>query len=282
MRIAVVGGTGKVGGRVLAGLRGHSVRAIARTDVAARRLESDWDAEVVRADLDEPATLEPALRGVDVLFVATPFHPQQAARELAAIEAAESLGVARVVKISSYAAGVRPTVPSAAAHVEVEARLRRSSMSWSVLRPDWWLDNVLTQLDHIRDGELFFPAGDATVSALDARDLAEVAVAEITAAVPSGGTLILTGPSVVTFPEIADRLGHAANIPLTLRDDVAPEWPEYYAQGMRKLFESYRARGFAPRTHMITELLGRPARTIEQFGSEVLGAALRSSLGTES
>lgn len=214
------------------------------------------------------------MRGIDTLFIATPFHPQQTVREIAAVEAAESVGVSRVVKVSSYAAGVRPTVPSAAAHVEVEGRLRRSTMSWSLLRPDWWLDNVLTQWGHIRDGELFFPAGDAVISAVDARDLAEVAVAEIVADVAVGGTLILTGPEPTTLHEIAKRLGRAVSLPLALRDDVAPDWPEYYALGMRRLFDSYRARGFAPRTHMIEEVLGQLPRSIEQFAKEVLQPAL--------
>jgi hypothetical protein len=43
---------------------------------------------------------------------------------------------------------------------------------------------------------------------------------------------------------------------------------------MDKLFESYRTRGFAPRTHVIAEVLSRPARTLEDFGSEVLVRAL--------
>ncbi|MFG2730417.1 NAD(P)H-binding protein [Streptomyces canus] len=280
MNIAVIGGTGKVGRLVLAGLRGQRVRALVRNDTAAARLGEDTDADIVRADLDQPETLEPALRGIDVLFVATPFHPTQAQRELAAIDAAESAGVSRVVKVSSYGVGVLPRVPGAVAHAEVEARLRRSSMSWSALRPDWWLDNLLTQLDHIREGQLFFPAGDAVVSAVDARDLAEVAVAEIRAEVAMGGSLVLTGPESVTFPEIAERLSLAAGVPLTWRDEVAPEWPDYYAQGMRKLFGSYRSRGFAPRTHVIEEVLERPARTIEQFGREVLKTALAAGDGT--
>ncbi|MFE7841713.1 hypothetical protein ACFU53_38345 [Streptomyces sp. NPDC057474] len=188
--------------------------------------------------------------------------------------------MARVIKVSSYGAGVLPRVPSAVPHAEVEARLRRSSMSWSALRPDWWLDNVLTQLDHVREGRLFFPAGDATVSTVDARDLAEVAVAEILADVPMGGSLILTGPQSVTFPELAERLGRAADVPFTWQDDVAPEWPDYYAQGMRKLFGSYRSRGSAPRTHVIEEVLERSARTIEQFGREVLRPALEAASET--
>ncbi|MFE7841712.1 SDR family oxidoreductase [Streptomyces sp. NPDC057474] len=73
MNIAIVGGTGKVGRLVLAGLRGQRVRAFARNDTAAARLGSDSDLDIVRADLDQPETLEPALRDIDVLFIATPF-----------------------------------------------------------------------------------------------------------------------------------------------------------------------------------------------------------------
>ncbi|GAA3790963.1 hypothetical protein ACFS5L_01925 [Streptomyces phyllanthi] len=192
------------------------------------------------------------------------------------MEAAESAGLTRVVKVSSYAAGVRPLVPSAATHVEIEARLWRSSLAWPLLRPDWWLDNVLAQIARVRNGEIFFPAGDATISAVDARDLADVAIAELLADSQFGGTLTLTGSDSVTVAEIAERLSRAADIPLSYRDESAPEWPDYYVAGMRKLFASFRARGFSPRTHTIEEVLGKPPRTIEQFGSEVLTAVLRS------
>ncbi|HKU31342.1 MAG TPA: NAD(P)H-binding protein [Arthrobacter sp.] len=274
MKIAVIGGTGKVGRLVIDRLQDYQVRALVWTETAAAGLREQTDAELAHADLDEPSTLGPALKGIDTLFIATPFHPQQTSRELAAVEAAEEAGVSRLVKVSSYAAGVRPTVPSAAAHIAVEARLRRSTMQWSALRPDWWLDNILTQLDHVREGETFYPAGSAVVTAVDARDLADVAVAEIVADVPAGGSLILTGPESVTLAEVAERLGRAVNAPMVLRDDVAPDWPDYYAEGMRRLFASYRDRGFAPRTHTIEEVLGKPARSIEQFATEVLQPAL--------
>lgn len=274
MKIAVIGGTGKVGRLVLDRLKDYPVRALARTGAAMASLRDQINVEIAHADLDDPSTLGPALRGVDTLFIASPFHPQQTAREVAAVEAAETAGVSRVVKVSSYAAGIRPAVPSAAAHVEVEGRLRRSGMQWSALRPDWWLDNILTQLDNVRTGEIFYPAGTAVVSAVDARDLAEVAVSEIVADVPMGGTLILTGPESLTLPEIAGRLARELNIPVAFRDDVAPDWPDYYAEGMRKLFAGYQGRAFAPRTHTIEEVLGKSARSIEQFATEVLQPSL--------
>jgi uncharacterized protein YbjT (DUF2867 family) len=276
VRIAVIGGTGKIGRRLLPALCRHDVQAITRSHEAAQQIRRSGNVRIVHADLDQPETLEPALRDMDVVFLATPFHPQQTDREIAAVDAAEAAGVARFVKVSSYAAGVRPLVPSAAAHVEVEGRLRRSSMTWSALRPDWWLDNVLTQLDHLRNGELYFPAGGAMLSPVDLRDVADVAAAEIVADVPFGGVLLLTGAQALTFPEVVERLSRAAGVPFKPRDDVAPEWSDHYAHGMRLLWESYRERGFAPRTHTIAELLQRQPRTIEDFGSQVLGPALRA------
>ena len=46
------------------------------------------------------------------------------------------------------------------------------------------------------------------------------------------------------------------------------------AEGMRKLFAGYQERAFAPRTHTIEEVLGKSARSIEQFATEVLQPSL--------
>jgi len=272
--IAVIGGTGKVGRHVVAGLRGAPVRVLSRTDQGASTQNGRQDVEFVRADLDDPSTLNSALEGVDRLFIATPYHPQQGERECAAIKAAEAVGIKHVVKISSYSAGIEPEVPISRGHKMAERALRASSMSWSFLRPDWWFDNMLLQLQSIRDGKFFFPAHGAQVTAIDARDLADVAIAELRAVRPYGGVLSLTGPETLGLDAIAARLSVAIGRPLSFVDDVSPVWPPIYAQAVEKLFVHYRERGSAPFTHTVSELLGRAPRSIDQFGKEVLAPLL--------
>jgi uncharacterized protein YbjT (DUF2867 family) len=67
-RVLVVGATGALGGRVVGELasRGRSVRALVREGSDASPL-SEQGVEVVRGDLVDPASLEPALDGVDAL-----------------------------------------------------------------------------------------------------------------------------------------------------------------------------------------------------------------------
>ncbi|HWI22473.1 MAG TPA: NAD(P)H-binding protein [Baekduia sp.] len=276
--IAVVGGSGKLGGYIVEQLAGQDVVAVARTDRSAAELQGRG-VKVVRGDLDDPSSLRSAFEGVTRLVMVTPYDPQQGEREISAIDAAEAAGVQHIVKGSSYAAGIEPAVPISAGHKAAERRLRESGMSWTVLRPDWWIDNLLVQLDHVREGEFFFPAHGAQVSAIDARDIAEVAVAELLAERPYGGVLTLTGPEMLGFEEIAERVGVAAGRPLTFHDDVAPVWSEGYANAVRSLFAHYRERGRAPFTHTVTEILGRPPRSIDDFGREVLGPLLRTEPG---
>ncbi|WP_203839942.1 SDR family oxidoreductase [Winogradskya humida] len=70
MRCLVTGATGYIGGRLAPRLMaaGHEVRALSRS--AARLRDVPWahDAEIVEGDLSDPATLLPALEGVDVAY----------------------------------------------------------------------------------------------------------------------------------------------------------------------------------------------------------------------
>jgi len=272
--IGVVGGTGKLGRMVLPLLSDNSVRALARSPEAAEALERLPHVEVAHGDVDDPDTLAPALAGCRRVLVVTPYHPEQARREIAVIHAAQSVGVEHVVKVSSYAAGLTPTPTSALGHRAVEDELRVRGIGSTVLRPDWWLDNLLTQLDDLRQGFFSFPAGDAEVSALDLRDLAEVTARCLTAERPPLGSLLLTGPEALTLQEIADRTSTALGHTVAFRDEVSPSWAPGYAQAMTALFEHYRSRGFSPRTHTVEEATGHAARSVDDFVREVLAARL--------
>lgn len=268
--IAVIGGTGKVGRRVIDGLRGNQVRALARTATGAEELAEYEYVETRIADLDDFSSLESALQGAKRLFIASPYHPDQGQREQNAILAAQAAGVEHVVKISSYSAGIEPEVPISRGHKIAENALRESTMTWSVLRPDWWFDNLLMQIDTLRQGRFYFLADGAVITPIDARDLAAVAVRELLADKPYGGTLNLTGPETLSFAELAPRLSAATGKALEFVNDVSPSWEPGYADAVRKLFEHYRSRGNAPYTHSMRELLGRAPRSVDEFAREVL------------
>ena len=107
----------------------------------------------VRLDLDDVATFAPALAGIEVLGLATPSVPGQVERELALIDAAVRAGVGRVVKLSVAGADLpAPISQFARWHAAVEAGLREASIASVVLRPNFFMQNLLRQRAPIAAG----------------------------------------------------------------------------------------------------------------------------------
>ena len=150
MAILVVGGTGQLGGRVVALLqgRGEVVRCLVRaaTDDSGLRAAG---VEIVRGDLTDPISLPGACAGVTVVVatatviarrLAGARHPTM--REVdedgmtALVDAAERAGVERFVYVSYAGAGKGQGSPLEHAKVAVERRLATSTMRTVIIRPD--------------------------------------------------------------------------------------------------------------------------------------------------
>jgi len=132
-RILVTGGTGYVGGRLVAALEqaGADVRCLARRPEAlAGRVAPST--EVVKGDCLQPATLPPALAGVDMAYYLV--HSMGAGNAFAALDeaAARSFGQA------ARAAGVRRVVYvgglGTRAEAELSEHLRSRQQTGDVLR----------------------------------------------------------------------------------------------------------------------------------------------------
>jgi uncharacterized protein YbjT (DUF2867 family) len=145
-RVLVVGGTGTLGGRVVRELvsRGTSVRALVREGSDASRLAAQ-SVEVVRGDLVEPATLEPALDGVDALVTtAAGYIRRRKGDSLAAvddrgnrnlIDAARNAGLGRFVFTSILTCDQAPDVPHFWQKKLIEDYLEASGVPFVALRP---------------------------------------------------------------------------------------------------------------------------------------------------
>ncbi len=109
MRILVTGATGKVGGAVVraALADGHEVRALVRDPARAGGL-LPVRAQVVVGDVTDPATLPPALDGVDVVFNAMGV-PEQWLPDPSLFERVNVIGSADVARAAARA-GVRRLV----------------------------------------------------------------------------------------------------------------------------------------------------------------------------
>jgi uncharacterized protein YbjT (DUF2867 family) len=154
--VLVVGATGALGGRVVAELvsRRISVRALVRAGSDATRL-AEQGAEVVRGDLVDPASLEPALDGVDALVTTAAGYVRRRKGDSLAtvddrgnrnlVDAARNAGLRRFVFTSILTCDKAPDVPHFWQKKLIEDYLDTSGVPFVALRPgafigvwDYW------------------------------------------------------------------------------------------------------------------------------------------------
>jgi uncharacterized protein YbjT (DUF2867 family) len=266
--IAVTAAGGRTGTAVTRALwsRGERVRALVRGGRPHAELAA-LAADVVAVDLTTPDTVEPLLTDVDALYLIWPnFDPHEAEGAGALLAAARRAGVGRVV----YHSVLRPqarVMPHHAAKDRVEELLDSSGLSWRVLQPCAYADNLDGQVGSVAATGLFrSPWGlERAQSLVDLRDVADAAAVLLTEEGLDGGTFEVVGPEPLTAPRIAEllavRLGRDV-VPV----DVVPDGPvpppsEYAARCARLMFDHYRAHGFTGSPRVLEALLGRPART---------------------
>jgi uncharacterized protein YbjT (DUF2867 family) len=206
--ILVVGATGTVGREVVRRLSAAGVRPLALIHTGRSGPVPGDPLDRVSADLDRPATVEAALAGVDRLFLLTRQTGRQLAQEQTVIAAAARAGVGRVVKLSVFRAEERSPLQIARQHGQAERVLQDSGLQHTVLRPVFFMQNLLGM---VRDGTIATAAQDGRVAMIDARDIAAAAVAALTTVPAEGRVYTLTGPEAVSFDHVADVLGRQAD-----------------------------------------------------------------------
>jgi uncharacterized protein YbjT (DUF2867 family) len=282
----LTGATGTVGRHVAAALTGRDdVRVLARTAEAAAALRTLGHRHVVRGDLAEPATLDGAFTGVDVLFLLTPAGPRQPELNAHALDAAEAAGVQRVVYQSLLDPGRPPRIALRAWHEPAEQRLAASWSAWAVLQPPVFTDNLLGQLDALRQGRLVWPGGDGALSHVDARDVAAVAVAALE---DPGlrGLLRLTGPESLTFHEVAERVARHTGRSVSYVDATPDAYraavvgagvDPVYADALVEGAAYYGSQPPLVDTRLVERVRGVPARPVDDLIRERLVPALAAT-----
>jgi uncharacterized protein YbjT (DUF2867 family) len=214
----VAGATGHLGLEICRRLaeRGQRVRALVRasSDRAAVDSLRGLGAEIVVGDLRDPASLDPACAGIStIISTATSIRSRQEGDTLEAtdllgqrnlIDAAESADVGHFVYIS-FSGNIGGDDALTAAKRGTEERLRRSSMSWTILRPGVFMEVWLTPMlgfDFPSAKATIYGSGEQKISWISLGDVAEFAV--VAAANPAGRNAVieLGGPEALSPHEV--------------------------------------------------------------------------------
>jgi uncharacterized protein YbjT (DUF2867 family) len=277
--ILVTGGTGTVGREVvkqLAAARAPT-RVLVRTPEKAIVLKG-IKAEFMVGDLERPATLGPALKGVDHLFLLTSGDPRQAEIQGVLVKAAKAAGVQHVVKLSAMGTDDQSPVALGRWHRQTEKEIEASGMGWTFLRPHFFMQNTLGFAYTVKSqGAFYAPLGDAKISMVDARDIAAVAVKALTAPGHMGKIYDITGPEAVSFNDAAKALSEAAGkpvkyVPVTFAEAkkamLGLGLHEWLANDLIKLYEIFAAGHGAAVSPVVRQVTGEPGIPYAQFARD--------------
>jgi uncharacterized protein YbjT (DUF2867 family) len=156
--------------------------------------------------------------------------------------------------------------------------LRASGLPFTILRPNSFMQNLLTFAPAIRQtGALAAPAQGVRLSLTDARDVAAAAAAVLTRPGHEGATYQLTGPEALGFAELASQLSRAIGAPIAYAelpvDQAAARMratgmPEFLLEEAIAHFDYWRTGVGAEVTSHLGDLVGRPPRRFAAFAHD--------------
>jgi uncharacterized protein YbjT (DUF2867 family) len=263
MKILVTTSNGKVGRELMKLLAKNAVPH----RVGVHRVSTSA-AETVPLDYANPETFGPALAGISAVYLASP-GDAPAEPEIRFVDAAKAAGVQRIVKLSAM--GVENAdVPLR----QVEKHVEASGLAWTLLRPNWFMQNFSTShAASIKGGTLAEPADAARTAFIDARDIAAVALAALTTADHAGRAYALTGPEPLSRADVAaaftKELGRPVRyVALTdeqFRAALAGQLPQSYIELLSALYAGVRAGWTESKTDDVRRVLGRDPISLVQF-----------------
>lgn len=227
-----------------------------------------------RFDYDRPETFAPALAGVNHVFVvARPLDAAAAHVMIPFLQACDAGTVEHVVLISAFGLDRDPAAPLG----QVEAYLRGSGLGWTILRPNFFMENFSHgDLRGAIAGGGVIPvcAGGAATSFISVEDVAAVAVKTLREPGHMGRTYDLTGEESLDHAQVAAILTDLLGRPVRYLDLPEADLRAGLEQAglgaaaigyLLRLYALVRAGHCASVRPTVAELLGRRPRTFAEF-----------------
>jgi uncharacterized protein YbjT (DUF2867 family) len=273
--IFLTGATGKIGGETARQLiaKGAKLRALVRDAGKAADLQAAG-VELVVGDIGDADTIRKALHGVDKAFLLLPNGEQQEANEKQFTDLCVAAGVEHLVKMSSMEATATAETPIPRAHWAVEEYIRASGLQWTMVKPNFFMQNLLASAKSIREqGRFSLPMGDGTTGMADARDIGAVCAEVLTGNGHAGKSHEITGPEVLTFNQVAERfsevLGRKVDyVPMPMaqfRERMTGVLKPWHLNAVCALFQEIADIGLDHTTDTFKKLIGREPISLRQF-----------------
>jgi uncharacterized protein YbjT (DUF2867 family) len=282
-RILIIGATGRTGRQVVAQLPRQDVRirAMVRNPETAGL---PADVEVIRGDLTAPETVEPALEGIDTVFLVWTASGATVGPVLERI----ARRARRIVFLSAPLKTPHPLFqqpnPGRTIGEAIERAIEGSGLEYTFLRPGMFSANALLWwAPQIRAGDLVrWPHLGVPTAPIDERDIAAVGVRALCEDGHAGAEYVLTGPESLSQGEQIATIGAA--IGRTLRGEemsteeagreLAAIFPPVAVKMLMDAWGAAAGRA-AHVTSTVAEVTGVGARTLGEWARDNAAAFRR-------
>jgi len=273
--ILLTGVTGKTGGETARQLlkKGARLRALVRDETKAAELKAAG-VELVVGDVSDADAVKRALKGAEKAFLTLPNGQRQLEQEKQFTDLAVAAGVKHLVKMSSMEAVAHAQTPIPRAHWATEEYIRASGLAWTMIKPNFFMQNLLSSAGSIKAQRTFsLPMGNGTTGMADIRDIGAVCAEVLLGNGHAGQSYEITGPEVLTFHDVADRfsvvLGEkVAYVPMPMeqfRERMKNVLEPWHLNAVCELFREIAETGLDHTTDTFKRLIGRAPRSVTQF-----------------
>lgn len=273
--VLVTGSTGNLGSAVTRSLikKDFLVKAASRDP---GKIASTNGVQPVRMVFEDPSTFQDAFSGVDSLFlIALPMDPEAPGKLKPIIDKAAALGIEHVVFNSAMGVDQNEEAPLRI----VERYLMNSGLSYTILRPNFFMENFSAGFAAplIKDQNgIFLAASDGKTSFISTVDIGEVAAVAMDGK-HNQNEYNLTGPEALDHHEVAKIISDASGREIAYHSLTEEEMlegarssgmPEGSVQYLGILYSVVRAGYAAAVTPDVEQLIGRKARTFSEFAQK--------------
>ena len=274
--IVITGATGALNGatadHLLERMPASEVVVAVRDPAKAQRF-ADRGVAVRHADYADPASLPTAFEGADQLLLVSSNDPSADAVRLhrAAIDAAVSAGVGRILYTSHQGAAAGTPFGPGRDHAATEQLLAGSGVPWTSLRNGFYAHSLAWLAGPWRETGVITVPADGPVSWTAREDAAEAAAVILASDGAYEGPTTLTASAAPTFEQVAVIASELAGrtIGFTVADpdawlaaQVAAGRPERMARFSLSMYEAAQQGCFAGVDPLLAALLGREPRTV--------------------
>lgn len=283
MKVLVVGGTGAVGGEVIAALLrvGVKVRCMSRY---ANKLKSlPRGVEGCVGDLEKPATLGPVFSGVDGVFLMTALSRNETLQGLAAVTAAKTAGIKKLVYHSVPMPPGSDHIPHYLGKIPIERTIRESGINYTILRPNNFFQNdyLWCRAAVMSYGVYPQPIGSVGLSRVDIRDVADAALNAFIKPGHDNKEYPVHGPDVLTGEDVAKTFSKHLGKEVRYAGNDLEAWakqaqhmmPEWMVRDLRLMYDYFQKYGLIATPEDFAQqykLLGREPRRFDDFVAEIV------------